>query len=131
MLDLMTTTHGSYLDIWKKDGPGVWTWPNIQHRFCGNGWTRSQDMAKYPRPFSLKWMDKESVDGIPKTVFVETDRPEVRKWNTQDRFCGNGWTRSQLMEYPGSFLWRRIDQEMEHSRSFLWKRINEIGTHQT
>ena len=74
-------------------------------------------MAKYPRPFSLKWMDKESVDGIPKTVFVETDRPEVRKWNTQDRFCGNGWTRSQLMEYPGSFLWRRIDQEMEHSRS--------------
>ena len=72
MLDLMTTTHGSYLDIWKKR------------------WTRNLDMAEYPRPFLWKRMDQESGYGqIPKTIFVEMDGQGVSRWNTQDRFCGN------------------------------------------
>ena len=48
-------------------------------------------MAEYPRPFLWKRMDQESGYGqIPKTIFVEMDGQGVSRWNTQDRFCGNG-----------------------------------------
>ena len=49
---------------------------------------------EYSRPFSDGPEVRSIWNRIPKTVFVETDGPGVRKfkWNTQDRFCGNGWT---------------------------------------